>query len=138
MIKLEDLMYKEEKEIKEIMKDIIVNEIEDFDWENFSLEYNIHYADYDIEEEEGDDYKSIMWKIREIIDEEYVDYYCDNLLEAVYVDGDYLVIEDKEGERYRVHDMDKIKECITFIIKSTVDMLKNKSNKKKKISELFD
>ena len=28
--------------------------------------------------------------------------------------------------------MDKIKECITFIIKSTVDMLKNKSNKKKK------
>ena len=138
MIKLEDLMYKEEKEIKEIMKDIIVNEIEDFDWENFSLEYNIHYANYDIEEEEGDDYKSIMWKIREIIDEEYVDYYCDNLLEAVYVDGDYLVIEDKEGERYRVHDMDKIKECITFIIKSTVDMLKNKSNKKKKISELFD
>ena len=138
MIKLEDLMYKEEKEIKEIMKDIIVNEIEDFDWENFSLEYNIHYANYDIEEEEGDDYKSIMWKIREIIDEEYVDYYCDNLLEAVYVDGDYLVIEDKEGERYRVHDMDKIKECITFIIKSTVDMLKNKLNKKKKILELFD
>ena len=133
MIKLEDLMYKEEKEIKEIMKDIIVNEIEDFDWENFSLEYNIHYADYDIEEEEGDDYKSIMWKIREIIDEEYVDYYCDNLLEAVYVDGDYLVIEDKEGERYRVHDMDKIKECITFIIKSTVDVLKNKSNKRKNI-----
>ena len=79
-----------------------------------------------------------MQKIREIIDEEYVDYYCDNLLEAVYVDGDYLVIEDKESERYRVHDMDKIKECITFIIKSTVDMLNNKSNKKKKISELFD
>ena len=54
------------------------------------------------------------------------------------MDGDYLVIEDKESERYRVHDMDKIKECITFIIKSTVDMLNNKSNKKKKISELFD
>ena len=34
--------------------------------------------------------------------------------------------------------MDKIKECITFIIKSTVDMLKNKLNKKKKILELFD
>ena len=28
--------------------------------------------------------------------------------------------------------MDKIKECITFIIKSTVDRLKNKLNKKKK------
>ena len=138
MIKLEDLMYKEEKEIKEIMKDIIVNEIEDFDWENFSLEYNIHYANYDIEEEEGDDYKSIMWKIREIIDEEYLEYSCDNLLEAVYVDGDYLVIEDQESERYRIHDMDKIKECITFIINSTINMLNNKSNKKKKISELFD
>ena len=34
--------------------------------------------------------------------------------------------------------MDKIKECITFIINSIINMLKNKSNKKKKISELFD
>ena len=43
-----------------------------------------------------------------------------------------------ENARYIVYDMDKIKECITFIINSTINMLKNKSNKKKKISELFD
>ena len=55
MIRVLDMRNKKEEEVKQMLKEVIMDRIDKFDWENFSLKYNQVFANYDEDEETVDD-----------------------------------------------------------------------------------
>lgn len=65
---VDELVDKNENEIKQFLKEVILEKTKYFDWNDFSLKYNKIFADYDKEKNIGDNSKSILGEIGTIID----------------------------------------------------------------------
>ena len=142
MIKIDELRDKTESEIKQFFKEVIMDQTEEFDWEDFSIKYNKIYANYDEEEEVGIDENSIATDVakylKNISSYRYFDQSCENYIDKIYIEEGNLVIEDGSAGDYILRDVNKIKELIDFLIFSVINLIEKLEDRNQTLNSLFD
>ena len=142
MLKIDELRDMTESEIKQFFKEVIMDQTEEFDWEDFSIKYNKIYANYDEEEEVGIDENSIATDVakylKDISSYRYFDQSCENYIDKIYIEEGNLVIEDGSAGDYILRDVNKIKELIDFLIYSVVNLIDKLEDRNQTLNSLFD
>ena len=142
MLKIEELRDMTESEIKQFFKEVIMDQTEEFDWEDFSIKYNKIYANYDEEEEVGIDENSIATDVAKylkgISSYRYFDQSCENYIDKIYIEEGNLVIEDGSAGDYILRDVNKIKELIDFLIFSVINLIDKLEDRNQALNSLFD
>ena len=133
---IEELFGKSEKEIKQFLKKVIMEKKLVFDWEDFSLKYNKIFADYNEEEDEGNNYKSISNGIYDIIDEFDVD--CNILITDIYIDDNILVLIDNNGDSIYIKNNNKQQKLIQFLTDSIMKLCIEIEIIKNDLNSIFD
>lgn len=142
MLKIDELRDMTESEIKQFFKEVIMDQTEEFDWEDFSIKYNKIYANYDEEEEVGIDENSIATDVakylKNISSYRYFDQSCENYIDKIYIEEGNLVIEDGSAGDYILRDVNKIKELIDFLIFSVINLIEKLEDRNQTLNSLFD
>ena len=142
MLKIDELRDMTESEIKQFFKEVIMDQTEEFDWEDFSIKYNKIYANYDEEEEVGIDENSIATDVakylKNISSYRYFDQSCENYIDKIYIEEGNLVIEDGSAGDYILRDVNKIKELIDFLIFSVINLIEKLEDRNQTLKSLFD
>ncbi len=142
MLKIDELRDMTESEIKQFFKEVIMDQTEEFDWEDFSIKYNKIYANYDEEEEVGIDENSIATDVakylKDISSYRYFDQSCENYIDKIYIEEGNLVIEDGSAGDYILRDVNKIKELIDFLIFSVINLIDKLEDRNQTLNSLFD
>lgn len=142
MLKIDELRDMTESEIKQFFKEVIMDQTEEFDWEDFSIKYNKIYANYDEEEEVGIDENSIATDVakylKSISSYRYFDQSCENYIDKIYIEEGNLVIEDGSAGDYILRDVNKIKELIDFLIFSVINLIDKLEDRNQALNSLFD
>ena len=142
MLKIDELRDMTESEIKQFFKEVIMDQTEEFDWEDFSIKYNKIYANYDEEEEVGIDENSIATDVakylKSISSYRYFDQSCENYIDKIYIEEGNLVIEDGSAGDYILRDVNQIKELIDFLIFSVINLIDKLEDRNQALNSLFD
>ena len=142
MLKIDELRDMTESEIKQFFKEVIMDQTEEFDWEDFSIKYNKIYANYDEEEEVGIDENSIATDVakylKDISSYRYFDQSCENYIDKIYIEEGNLVIEDGSAGEYILRDVNQIKELIDFLIFSVINLIDKLEDRNQALNSLFD
>ena len=142
MLKIDELRDMTESEIKQFFKEVIMDQTEEFDWEDFSIKYNKIYANYDEEEEVGIDENSIATDVakylKDISSYRYFDQSCENYIDKIYIEEGNLVIEDGSAGDYILRDVNQIKELIDFLIYSVINLIDKLEDRNQALNSLFD
>lgn len=142
MLKIDELRDMTESEIKQFFKEVIMDQTEEFDWEDFSIKYNKIYANYDEEEEVGIDENSIATDVakylKDISSYRYFDQSCENYIDKIYIEEGNLVIEDGSAGDYILRDVNQIKELIDFLIFSVINLIDKLEDRNQALNSLFD
>lgn len=142
MIRVLDMRNKKEEEVKQMLKEVIMDRTDKFDWENFSLKYNQVFANYDEDEETGDDELSITANISQFLrncsDCDSFEEVCTNLICDVYIEDGKLVLEDENSVKLYIKDNGDKRGLILFLTESIIKLNDALSKEEEVMNSLFD
>ena len=142
MIRVLDMRNKKEEEVKQMLKEVIMDRTDKFDWENFSLKYNQVFANYDEDEETGDDELSITANISQFLrncsDCDNFEEVCTNLICDVYIEDGKLVLEDENSVKLYIKDNGDKRGLILFLTESIIKLNDALSKEEEAMNSLFD
>lgn len=136
-VQLNGLVGKNENEIKQFLKEVILERKINFNWIDFSLKYDKIFANYDEEDVCGEDENSIMSEISAIIENSDYYYYCGNFINDVFIENGKIRLQCLEGE-YIIKDKEEQSTLIKFLVKSIMDVCERLNDEDNHLNLLFE
>lgn len=162
---VDELVGKNVNEIKQFLKEVILEKTKCFDWNDFSLKYNKIFANYDKEKNIGDDSKSILGEIGTIIDTSdcgrsnernssmsssfnsmmlnYNFRKCSSFIFKVFVENGKIILEYSNLLGYssiyvRIKNKEQQSLFINFLIESIMDVCERLNDEDNYLNSLFE
>lgn len=138
IVQLDRLVGKNENEIKQFLKEVILERKINFNWIDFSLKYDKIFANYDEEDVCGEDENSIMSEISAIIENSDDDYcYCANFINDVFIENGRIILQFIDGE-YRIKNKEEQSSLIKFLVKSIMGVCERLNDEDNHLNSLFE